>query len=368
MKIVFSNYDDIKNPFYGGGGAYAIHSVAKRLAGKHDVTVITHAFPGSKNQKIDGVFYRRIGSAGLGARRGQLLFKLILPFYALGLDCDIWVESFIPPFSLGVLPLLTRKKVVGLTHLLPGIAMEKKYHLPFSILERIGLGKYHYFITLTEYLKTKIKNSNHLADIRVIPNGIEKTPVKTLNNSSGRYVLYLGRIDIHQKGLDTLLKSYSRIKDSNPLKLIIAGSGKKSEILALHKLILEYKLSGIVEYVGFVSGGKKSALLQNCAFTVLPSRFESFGISVLESFHFKKGVVVSDIEELGWIPKKASVRFRTDSEQRLADVLVRLMKDKKYQLLIGREGYKTIDTSFNWDIISARFEDFFDSILRGPSK
>ena len=40
-RIIFSNYDDPKNPFYGGGGARAIHEVAKRLAVRHDVKIIT---------------------------------------------------------------------------------------------------------------------------------------------------------------------------------------------------------------------------------------------------------------------------------------------------------------------------------------
>ena len=368
MKIVFSNYDDINNPFYGGGGAYAIHSVAKRLAKKHDVLVITHTFPGATNCLVDGVRYKRIGISGFGARRGQILFKLLLPFYALKTDCDIWIESFIPPFNFGLLPLILRKPVVGLTHLLSGRAMEEKYHLPFSFFERLGLKQYSFFITLTEHLRNKIVNANKKAHIVVIPNGVEKSPVKTLGTPTNNYILYIGRIDIHQKGLDTLINAYRLIKDKMPLKLLIAGSGKKSEVMILHKMIIDYKLSGLVEYVGFVSGKRKSTLLHNAAFTVLPSRFESFGISVLESFHYKKGVVVSNIVDLTWIPQNASHRFTVGSDKSLASTLLKLSRDKKKQSLLGSEGYKKVGTSFNWDTIADQYEMFLESIIEGMKK
>jgi len=61
-RIIFSNYDDPKNPFYGGGGARAIHEVARRLAVRHDVKIITGSYPGSRDEMVDGVSYTRIGS------------------------------------------------------------------------------------------------------------------------------------------------------------------------------------------------------------------------------------------------------------------------------------------------------------------
>jgi len=41
MKIIISNYDSVKNPYYGGGGATAIHEIASRLTKKFEVTVLT---------------------------------------------------------------------------------------------------------------------------------------------------------------------------------------------------------------------------------------------------------------------------------------------------------------------------------------
>jgi len=120
MKIVFSNYDDVNNPYYGGGGAYAIHEVAKRLAKRHKVTVVTGNYPNAKTQFIDSVEYRRIGLSFLEPKLSQLIFHLLLPYYFRKSSFDVWIESFTPPFSTSFLPFFGRGRVIGLAHMLAG--------------------------------------------------------------------------------------------------------------------------------------------------------------------------------------------------------------------------------------------------------
>lgn len=173
MRIVFSNYDDIRNPYYGGGGAIAVHEVAKRLAATHTVTVLTGKYPGSTDEIVDGVVYKRVGAHVLDPRIGQLLFHFSLPWFALTMKFDVWVESFTPPFSTALLPLCTRKPVVGLTHLLGGKAMKLKYGLPFDIPERMGLKVYKHVIVLQDALKLELAQMAPHIQTYVIPNGVD---------------------------------------------------------------------------------------------------------------------------------------------------------------------------------------------------
>ena len=108
-KIIFSTYDDVDNPYYGGGGAHAISEIAKRLASFFDVTIITANYPGGKNIRKDGIRYKRIGPSFVDPRTGQLIFSLLLPWYARHEEYDIWFESFTPPFSTSFVPLFTKK-------------------------------------------------------------------------------------------------------------------------------------------------------------------------------------------------------------------------------------------------------------------
>jgi len=82
LPIYFSTYDDIKNPHYGGGGAIAVHEVAKRLSKKYDIRVVSWDYNGKKKETIDGVKYERFGMPTLSPKIAMFVYQLGLPFIA----------------------------------------------------------------------------------------------------------------------------------------------------------------------------------------------------------------------------------------------------------------------------------------------
>src|SRR5258706_13574695 len=97
--IYFSSYDDINNPHYGGGGAVAVHEVAKRLAKVYEVRVLCWDYSGKKKEIIDGVTYERFGLPFLNPKVAMFVYQLSLPFIAKSKKFDLWFESFCPPFT-----------------------------------------------------------------------------------------------------------------------------------------------------------------------------------------------------------------------------------------------------------------------------
>ncbi|MCL5774634.1 MAG: glycosyltransferase, partial [Patescibacteria group bacterium] len=234
-RIIFSNYDDVRNPHYGGGGALAVHEIAKRLAGDFNVTVLTGKYRNCRNETIDGVNYERIGANIFGPKIGQLIFQIALSFYARRKKYDLWVESFTPPFSTSFLPLFTKKPVIGLAHTLAGKDAARKYKLPFHFIEKQGLKVYQNFIAVSKFVKTEILAANPKAQVHVIPNGVDWPETK--RQPLGEYILFLGRMEVDQKGLDLLLKAYCQILDKVNFPLYIAGAGTAKEESKLKKLI-----------------------------------------------------------------------------------------------------------------------------------
>ena len=172
-RLLFSNYDDLRNPYYAGGGARALHEVAKRLAERHEVTILTGKYPGCSNGLLEGVQYEHAGCSGLGPKLGQLCFHFALPIEARKRAHDLWLESLTPPFSTACLQLFTRKPVVLVTQNLIGKAMARKYKLPFHWFERSGLKTYRYGIALSEPLRKDLLKGNPTMQVTVIPNGVE---------------------------------------------------------------------------------------------------------------------------------------------------------------------------------------------------
>ncbi len=359
MHIVFSSYDDINNPFYGGGGAKAIHEVAKRLTKKHRVTVFTANFRGAKEELIDGVDYKRIGPRQASARVGQIIYQLLLPWYCHFYDFDVWIESFTPPISTAFLPLVTKKPVIGLAQLLAGNDMAKKYSLPFKMVEDFGLRFYKRCIVLTQEEKEKISNKFLRMKIFVIPNGVNEIIFNKNNSSPENIVLFLGRLDIHQKGIDLLVEAWKKNETTQREKLLIAGNGSHSEIKQLKEMI---KASGKknVKYLGPVSGKIKFDLFNKSKAIVVPSRFESFGITALEGMQFGKRLVTFDIKGLEWIPKRfrfIAKSFDTDS---LSEAIKSALNSNDNQKYVHES--QIYAKKFMWENISKEYEKVINAV------
>ncbi len=327
MKIIFSTYDDINNPYYGGGGSRAIHEVAKRLVGKYEVVVFTANYPGAKNKTVDNVFYKRIGLSFFGPKLGQLFFHFLLPFYVARGKFDVWVESFTPPFSTSCLQLFTSRPVVGLVHMLSAEDMERKYKFPFSVIENRGLKTYRYFIVLTEAFKKKISLINKKAQIFVIPNGVSLPDDKLSDYALEPYILFLGRLEFNQKGLDLLVEAYkaSGIKEN----LVIAGVGTDGDTKKLKELIHRYKLQKKIIFAGKVEGERKDMLFQNASVVVVPSRFETFSMVVLEAMAYGKPMVGFDINGLKWAPEDCMLKVKPFDFKKFGSEIRRILKDDK---------------------------------------
>ena len=72
MRILHLIYDDIGNPWLGGGGAVRTLEINRRLAARgHQVIVLCGAYPGAPpSDPRDGVLYLRVGTRAVGAAAG----------------------------------------------------------------------------------------------------------------------------------------------------------------------------------------------------------------------------------------------------------------------------------------------------------
>lgn len=362
LKIIFSEYDDINNPYYGGGGAFAVHEIAKRFAKNANVSVVNGNYNGAKDGKIDGVNYKRIGLSFAGPKIGQLIFHFILPFMVKKIEHDIWIESFTPPISTSFIPLFTNKPVIGLVHMLSGTDMRRKYRLPFDWLESIGLKKYKYFIVMNEADKEYILKINRRARVEVIGNGVD------LPGRVGRvelqHILYLGRIEVNQKGLDLLIKAYSDKKDKIKIPLFIAGSGSEKEITVLQRLIDRYGLGEKVKLAGKVEGKQKADLLKKSLFVVVPSRQESFSITALEAISFGKPVISFDISGLSWLPRSCRLVSKREDTKIFGNLMHKLYSNKSLRKSMSKSALE-FSKKFSWEKKFVSYYEFITKVLSG---
>lgn len=183
-----------------------------------------------------------------------------------------------------------------------------------------------YFLTPSDNLTDFIANDFDVPG-KTLPNPALLTNQSFENQSD--YLLYVGRLD-KEKGVHTLLKAFKSIVVKFPNeKLVIAGSG--SEKKALENYVTTNQLQN-VQFLGTQNRDELRNLYSKAKFTIVPSEFlESYGNVILESFAFRKTVVISNL--LGIANEvetsKSGLIFPFGNVEKLEEAIEKLLVDEK---------------------------------------
>ncbi|MBQ8246327.1 MAG: glycosyltransferase family 4 protein [Lachnospiraceae bacterium] len=197
-------------------------------------------------------------------------------------------------------------------------------------------------------------------------NGIDSTPLyhpplnyeKLHCSEYGDFVFYPSRIDSIKR--QRLLVEAARYIKSD-VKVVIAGSGAKSELDYINKQIKKYHLENIVKMVGFISEEEKIDYYARCLCVYFGAYDEDYGYITLEGFFSKKSVIVH--KDSG-----GPLEFVTDDEngyilendaKEVAKKIDDLYYDKKKAQRMGENGYQSLlEKHMDWDYV-------IDKLLEG---
>jgi glycosyltransferase involved in cell wall biosynthesis len=306
----------------------------------------------------DGVRYVHLPVGWAGPRGGQILFTLLVPLLALVVRPDVWIESLTPPVSASLLPLVARCPVVGLVQMLCGADMQRRYGLPFEAVERRGLALYRHFVVLNDVDARLVGSFSPRARVTVIPNGIDLPEDGDAGEDvSDGPVLFLGRIDVRQKGLDLLLAA---VRDDPTIRLDVAGSGTAAEEARLRELVAD--LGPRVRLLGRVEGDAKEELLRSCSVMVVPSRYETFCLTALEAMAHGRPVITFDLDRLGWIGPGAGLTVPAFDVEALRTGIVALTGDRALRAELGRVA-RARSRAFDRRMVEGRYSALVSDLL-----
>lgn len=163
-----------------------------------------------------------------------------------------------------------------------------------------SLGTYGrlYYICLTQFNKGKLLELNRKlpkrkqiqeARVFVKPNfTIEKTSIESNICQKKDYYIYVGRLEII-KGIWTIVEAMATL----PYELRILGTGTQQKQVEAY--LKEKNLTNI-KLLGFVDAEEKHRLIAGAkAMLVAPQWYETFGMTVIESFACHTPVLVGDL-------------------------------------------------------------------------
>ncbi len=360
LQIVFLDFDDIRNPLLGAGQARATFEVGRRLAAKgHSITSICSRYPGCNDRTEGGIRYRHIGLGSNNIKLNNLAYIFAIPSAVRKLKADIIIECFTAPISTLFSPLWTKIPVVAIPTSFEAERFAKSYHFPFDLIEKFGLRYYKYFLPYSSYQEKKMKNINQHVISMIVPEGVGEE-FFAIKRAQPKHILFLGRFDIDQKGIDILLNAYAKKQDEIHFPIVIAGKGpdEKKIISTIKSLKLEKKVS----IVGEAYGEKKEKLLAEAVFVAMPSRHEGFSLFSLEALASGAPLVVFDIPGMSWFNGSVSLKAKPFDIDQYGDLLIKassIFPTKKMETAI-----KEFARKFSWDFVADQYESFFLKIIK----
>jgi glycosyltransferase involved in cell wall biosynthesis len=167
----------------------------------------------------------------------------------------------------------------------------------------------------------------HQRDIEVIHNLVD-TDKFSIANAVNRNVVnigFLGSLNTFNKGLDLLLKAVKQI-DHNNVLVHIGGTGSKLE--EFQKMSEDLGVAEICRFYGEIKAEEKNQFYSRLSFFVLPSRYETFGIVLIEAMACGLPVISTKCggpQDI--ISPETGILVNTDDVAELAAALSRMKKE-----------------------------------------
>lgn len=180
-----------------------------------------------------------------------------------------------------------------------------------------------------------------------------------------RYVVFVGRLHAI-KGLDVLLEAMARyVRQGGAMDAVLVGPDG-GEGQALRRRTAELGLEQRVHQVGAVYGPERWEALVDAAAAVHPSRYESFGLAIVEALAAGLPTLVSDRCHLAGELRDAGAALTTAlTPDALAAGLRQLDTDDDLRQSLAQRGPALVRERFNWPAVARRTVDVYQHALRG---
>ncbi len=357
-RILHLAFEDPRRPGAGGGSLRTVE-VDRRLSRDFAVTVVCARYPGSRPRDADGVRYVHVGLPW-GRQLSLLSYFACLPWALLRYPSELVVEDFAAPFSSIAVPWLTHRPVIGIVQWLFAREKSVQYRLPFHWIERIGIASHHHLVAVSEDLAAELRQRNPRANVLLIENGLPDEAFYP-RDGSRKDIVFLGRLEIAQKGLDILVQAFASIIDTTSCGLLIAGAGPDEA--KIRDLARRLGVAERVAFAGHVRPADRFDLLASAELVAMPSRYETYGLVAAEALAVGTPVVAFDIPCLRTIVAGAGgVLVPAFDTGAYAAALAETLKDGDLRTRLGRAGQETV-RHLRWDDVAEKQRDLFADLL-----
>ena len=189
--------------------------------------------------------------------------------------------------------------------------------------------------------------------IRIVPHGVSPVFFDIApQRAPERFILAVSTLHPH-KNLDGLLRAFAQFHERHrDYRLIVCGKhGFFTQ--QLHAVRRELGLDDSVEFPGWVSDESLHDMYARADAFVYPSRFEGFGMPVLEAMAAAVPSACSRVEPIDSIAGDGALKFNPDDTAEMAACIERLVTDEDLRARLALAGMARA-AQFRWKSAAQR--------------
>ncbi len=358
------------------GGLPHILSASTDLRDDYDIEVICPNLPGDSREKAavhKGVKIVSLGTSSWVkgySRMPGLSFYRRAYTYIRKKNPDILIgNNFLA--SLLLRPLPSRITKIGIIHHLyltqnsglvtsafqPTVRKIGQFErLTIRFLSLNGIG------AISPQVKQALVTEGYPADrIVVVGNGVDLDSYRFSPSKTPGTLIFVGRL-AELKGVDSLIHVVRELKRSiGDLTLHIVGRGPKED--GIRRRIQDLKVSDSVILHGYVTEREKIDLLLESKIYVSNSKFEGFGIPLVEAMATGTVPVVSDIDSHRWVFQGERVGYLVKNEDEMAARILHLLKNEPERQSLAENGRRLVQREWSWQKVSGRYRELLSKSI-----
>jgi glycosyltransferase involved in cell wall biosynthesis len=350
----------------------------------HEVHLLTVEFGQAPHYEIvDGIRVHRVQvgashdffhwvanmNESMGRHGGKLLQE-DGPFHLIHAHDWLVADAAIALKSLFQLPLIA---TIHATEYGRQNGLHSEIHHHINHIESKLVAEAWRVIVCTDYMRLEVGWALHCPSdkVDVIYNGIcqeKKQPRREFDfwkfrrrfaADQEKIVYYVGRLT-YEKGIDLLLSAAPKVlwETGGRAKFVIIGGGNAD---SLKRQAWNLGIWHKCYFTGFMSDEELNQFryIADCA--VFPSRYEPFGIVVLENFAARIPVVVSNTGGLPEVVQhtKTGVVTQTGNPDSLAWGILEVLKNPGYAQWLVDNAYQDLDRRFSWAALAKQTEQVY---------
>jgi glycosyltransferase involved in cell wall biosynthesis len=175
------------------------------------------------------------------------------------------------------------------------------------------------------------------------------------------YILYVGSV-IRRKNLMNIVKAYKILPADLRLPLVIVGKADNVYKQNIIEYIRQNQLDKYVIWLENVTNNDLPAIYQKSSLFIYPSRYEGFGIPILEALFSKVPVITSKVSSLPEAGGHYSYYIDPEKPEEIASAIYKILTDHKMSKVMVDKGYEYA-MQFTGEAVAQRLMEVYRSLI-----